>query len=130
MENLTLIHNLHLVAALLLIVIVCVRAYTLFVGTEGNLPNPVARRIFVAIQHSALTLIVITGAGLLMMRQHELQLWFYAKIILFCVLLSSLIKAYKKTDTVLLIQRKAGWILALVAYIAVYVLTVVQPSFS
>ncbi len=43
------------------------------------------------------------------MKNFQVQPWFYAKIILFLVLLSSLMKAFKKDDTILLAQRRAVW---------------------
>lgn len=60
----------------------------------------------------------------------QVETWFYAKIILFLVMLSSLIKAYKKDDRILLIQRRVGWGLALVAFFAILGLVMLKPSFG
>ncbi len=83
-----------------------------------------------ALQHSALTLIVVTGVIALFLKDFQVETWFYAKIILFLVMLSSLIKAYKKDDSILLIQRRVGWGLALVAFFAILGLVMLKPSFG
>ncbi|SDY51562.1 SirB2 family protein [Acinetobacter kyonggiensis] len=86
----------HMISVTLLIGVVIARAFTLFVGVQGNQPNPVARKLFVALQHLSMTLIVLTGLTSLVIKNFEVQSWFYAKVVLFLVLFSSLIKAYKK----------------------------------
>lgn len=121
---------LHWVAVFFAAVVILLRARTLFSGTEGNLPNPSARTVLVALQHSAMTLLVVTGITLLVMKNFEVQSWFYAKIILFLVLLSSLSKAYKKQDQIVLAQRRAGLFLAVVAFIAILGLVMIQPNFG
>lgn len=122
--------TLHWVAVILAGVAILSRAWSLFSGTEGNMPNPAARKVFVAVQHSAMTLLILTGVALLVMKGFEVQSWFYAKIILFVVLLSSLSKAYKKQDQVLLAQRRAGLFLAMVAFISILGLVMIQPNFG
>ncbi|SKZ54542.1 Uncharacterised protein [Mycobacteroides abscessus subsp. abscessus] len=83
-----------------------------------------------ALQHSALTLIVVTGVIALFLKEFQVETWFYAKIILFLVMLSSLIKAYKKDERILLVQRRVGWGLALIAFIAILGLVMLKPSFG
>ncbi|MCG4607469.1 SirB2 family protein, partial [Bifidobacterium longum] len=73
--------------------VVSARAFTLFVGVQGNQPNPVARKLLVALQHLSMTLIILTGVTSLVIKNFEVQPWFYAKVVLFLVLFSSLIKA-------------------------------------
>jgi Ni,Fe-hydrogenase I cytochrome b subunit len=51
METQLLVKIIHMSAASLAIIAILARAFTLFVGTQGNLPNPVARKLFVALQH-------------------------------------------------------------------------------
>ena len=41
----------HMISVTLLIGVVIARAFTLFVGVHCKLPNPVARKLFVALQH-------------------------------------------------------------------------------
>ncbi|OTG66866.1 invasion protein expression up-regulator SirB [Acinetobacter sp. ANC 4470] len=120
----------HMISVTLLIGVVIARAFTLFVGVQGNQPNPVARKLFVALQHLSMTLIVLTGLTSLVIKNFEVQSWFYAKIVLFLVLFSSLIKAYKKDDSILLVQRRAGLAIAVVALIAIIGLVIVKPNFG
>lgn len=120
----------HMIGVTLLIGVVIARAFTLFVGVQGNQPNPVARKLFVALQHLSMTLIVLTGLTSLVIKNFEVQSWFYAKVVLFLVLFSSLMKAYKKDDSILLVQRRAGLAIAMVALIAIIGLVIVKPNFG
>ncbi len=128
--NPTLLASIHLVGIALLFVVILLRGMTLFKGVENNQPNQSSRKLFVALQHSSLTIIVFTGIALLVMKDFQVETWFYAKVVLFLVMVSSLIKAYKKDETILLLQRKAGWVIALVAFIAIYGLVLVKPVFG
>lgn len=120
----------HMISVTLLIGVVTARAFTLFVGVQGNQPNPVARKLFVALQHLSMTLIVLTGLTSLVIKNFEVQSWFYAKVVLFLVLFSSLMKAYKKDDRILLVQRRAGLAIAMVALMAIIGLVMVKPNFG
>ena len=120
----------HMISVTLLIGVVIARAFTLFVGVQGNQPNPVARKLFVALQHLSMTLIVLTGLTSLVIKKFEVQSWFYAKVVLFLVLFSSLMKAYKKDDRILLVQRRAGLAIAMVALMAIIGLVMVKPNFG
>lgn len=120
----------HMISVTLLIGVVIARAFTLFVGVQGNQPNPVARKLFVALQHLSMTLIVLTGLTSLVIKNFEVQSWFYAKVVLFLVLFSSLMKAYKKDDSILLVQRRAGLAIAMVALVAIIGLVMVKPNFG
>ena len=106
--NPTLLASIHLVGIALLFVVILLRGMTLFKGVENNQPNQSSRKLFVALQHSSLTIVVFTGVALLVMKDFQVETWFYAKVVLFLVMVSSLIKAYKKDETILLVQRKAG----------------------
>jgi uncharacterized membrane protein SirB2 len=120
----------HMISISLLIIAMMTRAFTLFVGVQGNQPNPVARPFFVALQHLAMTCIVLTGIISLVIKNFDVEVWFYAKVILFLVLFSSLIKAYKKDDQILLSQRRAGFAIAAVALIAILALVIIKPNFG
>ena len=120
----------HMISVTLLIGVVIARAFTLFVGVQGNQPNPVARKLFVALQHLSMTLIVLRGLTSLVIKNFEVQSWFYAKVVLFLVLFSSLMKAYKKDDSILLVQRRAGLAIAMVALMAIIGLVMVKPNFG
>ncbi len=128
--NPTLLASIHLVGIALLFVVILLRGMTLFKGVENNQSNQSSRKLFVALQHSSLTIVVFTGIALLVMKNFQVETWFYAKVVLFLVMVSSLIKAYKKDETILLVQRKAGWVIALVAFVAIYGLVLVKPVFG
>ena len=116
----------HMSIVTLLIGVVIARAFTLFVGVQGNQPNPVARKLLVGLQHLSMTLIVLTGVTSLVIKNFEVQPWFYAKVVLF----SSLIKAYKKDDSILLAQRRAGLAIAVIALIGIIGLVIIKPNFG
>ncbi len=128
--NPTLLASIHLVGIALLFVVILLRGMTLFKGVENNQSNQSSRKLFVALQHSSLTIVVFTGIALLVMKDFQVETWFYAKVVLFLVMVSSLIKAYKKDESILLVQRKAGWVIALVAFVAIYGLVLVKPVFG
>ena len=128
--NPTLLASIHLVGIALLFVVILLRGMTLFKGVENNQSNQSSRKLFVALQHSSLTIVVFTGIALLVMKDFQVETWFYAKVVLFLVMVSSLIKAYKKDETFLLVQRKAGWVIVLVAFVAIYGLVLVKPVFG
>ena len=131
MDVVLLIKIIHMSALSLLIVVFLARAATLFVGVqEDQQPNPKARTALVGLQHLALTLIVMTGVALLWLNKFEVQPWFYAKVILFLVLCSALIKAYKKDPSIVLAQRRAGVILAAFALLAILGLVMLKPVFG
>ncbi|ELW85286.1 hypothetical protein ACINWC743_0129 [Acinetobacter sp. WC-743] len=115
--------------ALLMLVFV-LRAVTLFVGTQDQQPSSKGRVALVALQHLSLTVIMLTGITLLIINDFKVQPWFYAKVMLFIVFLSSQIKAYKKDDSVLLVQRRAGMVIGAVALIATLSLVMIKPVFS
>ena len=117
-------------AVALACVVFVLRALTLFMGVQGQQPNLKGRTAFVALQHLSYILIVLTGMSLLVMNQFVVKPWFYAKIILFLVLISSLIKAYKKEDSILLAQRRAGLVISAVALLAILGLVMVKPVFN
>ena len=130
MDTQLLVKIIHMSAAGLAIVAILARAITLFMGTQGNQPNPKARVFLVALQHLVISVIALTGIIALFLKNFDVQPWFYAKIILFLVMLSSLMKAYRKTDSILLVQRRAGWGIALVALLAIIALVMIKPSFG
>ena len=130
METQLLIKIIHMSGVALACLAIFLRAFTLFKGVQGNQPNPAGRTMFVALQHASMTLIAGTGIALLVMKNFDVQPWFYAKIILFLVLLSSLSKAYKKGDTLLLVQRRAGLLIAVVVFIASLALVMIKPNFG
>lgn len=130
MDTQLLVKIIHMSAAGLAIVAILARAITLFVDTQGNQPNPKARVFLVTLQHLVISVIALTGIIALFLKNFDVQPWFYAKIILFLVLISSLGKAYKKDDSILLVQRRAGLFIAVVSLIAIMVLVMIKPNFG
>ncbi|MDO3656367.1 MULTISPECIES: SirB2 family protein [Acinetobacter] len=120
----------HISAVSLLIIAFVLRASTLFVGVQDQQPNAKARKGLVGLQHLSLTLIIVTGAILLSMNNFEVQPWFYAKVILFFVFWSSLIKTYKQDSSILLVQRRAGLLIGTVALVGILGLVMIQPVFT
>ena len=120
----------HMTSVALALLIFVLRALTLFVGTQGQQPNPNGRVAFVALQHLSYTVVVVTGVVLLFMKHFDVQPWFYAKIILFLVLLSSQIKVYKKDENILLAQRRAGLVVGSIDFIGLITLVMIKPVFS
>ena len=130
MDTQLLVKIIHMSFAGLAILAILARAFTLFVGTQGNQPNPVARKFLVALQHLVISVIALTGIIALFLKNFDVQPWFYAKVILFLVLISSLSKAYKKDDSILLTQRRAGLFIAVVSLIAIMALVMIKPNFG
>lgn len=130
MDTHLIVKIIHMSSAALAMLVFVLRAFTLFVGTQNQQPNPKGRVAFVAVQHLSYTLLVITGVALLVMNQFQVQTWFYAKILLFFVLLSSQIKAYKKDETILLAQRRAGLVLGAIAFVSILALILIKPVFG
>lgn len=130
MDTHLLVKVVHMTSVALAILVFLFRGLTLFIGTEANQPNPKARVVYVAVQHLSYTLIVLTGVILLVMNQFQVQPWFYAKIVLFLVLMSSLSKTWRKDDSILLAQRRAGLFVSAVALIAIVSLVLIKPVFN
>lgn len=120
----------HMTSVATAILVFLIRGLTLFIGTEANQPNQKGRVAYVAVQHLSYTLIVLTGVILLFMNKFQVQPWFYAKIVLFLVLISSLMKTWRKDSTILLAQRRAGLFISAVALIAIISLVVIKPVFN
>lgn len=120
----------HMSALTIVLIVFVLRGLTLFVGVTEGKYNPIGRKAFTGLQHFAFTLIVITGVILLWMKDFQVQPWFYAKIILFFVILSALSKAFKSDDHLLMAQRRAGFVIASVALFATMVLVITKPVFA
>jgi uncharacterized membrane protein SirB2 len=126
----TLFNTLHLIGVALLFISLVFGGFTLFKNLQNNQPNAKFRKLFIAIQHLSLAILVVTGLMLLAAQSFQIETWFYAKIILFLVMVSSLIKAFKKDTAILLVQRRAGWVIAFVAFVAIYGLVLTHSSFN
>ncbi|MBF7681783.1 SirB2 family protein [Acinetobacter sp. B5B] len=94
--------------------------------TAFAVPN---RKKIVMLQHSIFLVLFVTGGILLYLKHFQVQHWFYAKALLFIVIISSSVKAFKKPNpNILLVQRRGGIVLAWVAFIAIIALVVIKPT--
>lgn len=118
----------HMSFASLALIAFLIRAVLLF-WKPVNQTNKVSPIVLVAIQHLAFTVLIITGIILLYQNQFVVKPWFYAKIILFVVILSATFKAFGKRD-IGLAQRKAGVVVASIAFAALFTLVIWKPDFS
>ena len=129
----------HMTFASLAIIVFVIRTILLFwqptaiVTTSSSATRPApksaGRIVLVAMQHLAFTLLVITGLVLLYQNNFVVQPWFYGKIILFLVVLSAVTKAFGKRD-IGIGQRKAGAMVAGIAFIGLMTLVCWKPNFS
>lgn len=130
MELHLLIKIVHMSSVALLIVAFLLRATQLLMNQDKAASGVKSPKILIALQHLSLTLVVLTGVTLLIMNDLQVQTWFYAKVVLFLVMVSSLIKAYKNDESILLVQRKAGLVISAVALAAIIVLVMIKPVFG
>lgn len=130
----------HMTFASLAILVFVIRAILLFWKPVANAttapntatnpaPKSVGRIVLVAVQHLAFTLLIITGLVLLYQNNFVVQPWFYGKIILFLVILSAVTKAFGKRD-ISNGQRKAGAMVAGIAFVGLMTLVIWKPNFS
>ena len=129
MDHFSTLKIVHGVAILLFFITLVVQSLILFRTKDQNISNLSHRRVFMALQHSLFTILLITGVSMLYLKQFQVQHWFYAKIILFIVMVSSVIKAFRKqrTQEILLVQRRGGIILAWIAFIAILCIVKIKP---
>lgn len=92
-------------------------------------PKSAGRIVLVAMQHLAFTLLIVTGLILLYQNNFVVQPWFYGKVILFLVILSAVTKAFGKRD-ISNGQRKAGAMVAGIAFAGLMTLVIWKPNFS
>ena len=129
----------HMTFASLAIIVFVIRTILLFwqptaivtASSSATRPAPksAGRIVLVAMQHLAFTLLVITGIVLLYQNKFVVQPWFYGKIILFLVILSAITKAFGKRD-IGIGQRKAGAMVAGIAFVGLMTLICWKPNFS
>lgn len=116
-------------SAVSLLIIAFVSCSDFICWCSGSATKSKGFKALVGLQHLSLTLIIVTGAILVVMKNFEVAPWFYAKVILF-VLWSSLIKIYKKDNSVLLQQRRAGLLVGTVALVSIIGLVIIKPVFA
>ncbi len=120
----------HMSTVLLIAAVLLGRGASLWIAPQGNMPNPIGRVVWVALQHFSFSVFLLTGSILLYMKDFLVQPWFYAKMVLFVAMLSALIKAFKPQPDILLLQRRVGWGIAVVAFMAILSLVMLKPVFA
>lgn len=129
MNTLLLLKILHGVGIGLLLLMLTLSSRHLFRMQDEQLASQTPRLV-IALQHSTFTLLLLTGGALLWMKHFQVQPWFYAKAVLFVVIFSSLIKAFRRKEGILLVQRRAGMVIAWIAFFAILLLVKIKPVFS
>ncbi|WP_151778493.1 SirB2 family protein [Acinetobacter brisouii] len=129
MTTFLLLKIVHGIGILLLLLMLTLSSLRLFRMQDEQLAGQTPRFV-IALQHSTFTLLLLTGGTLLWMKHFQVQPWFYAKAILFVVMFSSLIKAFRRKEGILLAQRRAGIVIAWIALVAILVLVKLKPVFS
>lgn len=124
----TLLKILHGVAICILLITLVIQTIILFKNKDVDVAHLKSRKMLLIAQHSTFSIFLITGGWLLYLKSFNVQSWFYAKVILFIVLLSSVIKAFKKAENILLVQRRGGIIIAWIAFVAILTLVAIKPN--
>ena len=113
----------HLIAVGLLSLTLVLQSYAVF--KYENFEKFTFRRLLLIGQHSTFSIFILSGLYLLYSKSFQVQHWFYIKVLLCVVLVSSLIKAFKVD--ILPVQRRAGIILAWIALIIILTLSWTKP---
>lgn len=113
---------LHAICAYAILILLLSRAFPVLVQGKWQEKNSVSYKMLVGVQHLGYSILVLSGLWLLWQRNFQIESWFYAKIILFLVVLSASAKAFKRRDDILLVQRRAGLVIAIFAYCCIFAL--------
>lgn len=114
--------HLHMLMAVLTIVLFLYQSYLVLSANRRAL-----RAVKIA-THVIYALVIVSGAIMLMqlMSANAPVQWVFAKIILLVAAISSSIKAFNNHAT--LVQRKAGVLIAAIAYIGIVILAFAKPA--
>lgn len=124
--GLKIIHGIAITVLLIIIIIQSVILFRLPSNDTGF--NVISRKKIIIVQHIIFLLLFITGGILLYLKHFHVQHWFYAKVLLFVVIISASVKAFKKPNpNILLVQRRGGIVLAWIAFIAIIALVMIKP---
>lgn len=130
MDSHLIIKILHASFASLAFIVLLVRGYPILIQKNWQFKRNPSHKILVGIQHLSYSILVLSGLWLLWSNQFNIQPWFYAKIILFFVILSASAKAFKSGQEILLVQRQAGVAISIVAFCALLGLVILKPQFA
>lgn len=127
MDSHFVIKMLHASFALAAFVVLLVRGYPVL-SRRSDLDVPRPHKAVNALQHISYSILVLSGLWLLWLKRFHVEPWFYAKIVLFIVILSASAKAFKKTPEILPVQRQAGIVIAALAFCALFALIIIKPQ--
>lgn len=113
---------LHFFAALFVFILLLIRAFPIIIQGKFSENPPVSNKILVGLQHLGYSILLLTGIYMLWQNNFQIEVWFYAKIILFFAMLSASVKAFRRRGDIQLIQRRAGLVIALIAYCCIFAL--------
>lgn len=130
MDQALLIKIIHMSCASAVFLILLARAFPLLMKNKNDESEHTSNKILIGLQHLGYSILVLSGLWLLWLKNFDVQPWFYAKLVLFFAILSCTAKAFKRNDQILLVQRKAGLIIAIVAFIALFGLIILKPQFG
>ncbi len=118
----------HTICAYVIFGVILIRAFPIVMQKKWSEHSTLINKVFVAIQHLGYSILIVSGLYLLSRPEFEAGAWFYAKIILFFVMLSASIKAFQRKKQIPLVQRQAGLVIAIIAFCAIFALVFVKPQ--
>lgn len=128
MDQHLLIKIIHMSIASLVFILLIVRAFPVLILKKWTVERTVSNKIIVGLQHFSYSVLILSGLWLLWDNQFQVEMWFYAKVILFLVILSASFKAFSRKSERLLVQRQAGLVIAIVAFLALFALIGIKPQ--
>ncbi len=130
MDFSTLIKILHGIVAVTIFFLLLLRAYPVLIQRVWRQESSTSNKIIVGLQHLGYSLLVFSGLWLASLSSFDAQPWFYAKIILFFVILSASIKAFNRKKDIPLTQRQFGLSITIIAFCALFALVFFKPQFG
>lgn len=128
MDNFVLLKIIHGIGIVIFAVMLVLQTIILFKNKEFDIEKFKHRRLFMLIQHSSFSILILSGVTLLYLKGFQVHHWFYAKVVLFLVLMSAVIKAFKTRGVPILpVQRRAGMVLAWLAFVSILTLVLLKP---
>ena len=128
MDQHLIIKIMHMSIASLVFILLIVRAFPILILKKWTVERTVSNKIVVGLQHFSYSVLILSGLWLLWDNQFQVEMWFYAKVILFLVILSASMKGFSRKSERLLVQRQAGLVIAIVAFLALFALIGIKPQ--
>lgn len=124
------IKYLHICAAAIVFLFLTIRSYPILIQGQWQETSTSRNKIIVGCQHLGYSFLILTGLWLASAETFHAAPWFYAKIILFLVMLSASIKAFNRRKVIPISQRRAGLTIAFIAFFALLSLVLIKPQFG